>query len=56
MVRHGVEKDQVLLIKSARGEYIATRISRIAASDMHVDVHAGGASQEVQIPDRKSVV
>lgn len=50
MVRHGAEKDQVLLIKSARGEYTATRISRIAANDLHVDVHAGGASQEVQIP------
>lgn len=50
MVRHGPEKDLVLLIKSARGEFIATRISRIAANDLHVDVHKGGASQEVQIP------
>jgi hypothetical protein len=33
-----------------RGEYVATRISRIAANDMHLDVHKGGASQEVQIP------
>jgi hypothetical protein len=50
MVRHGTEKDMVLAIKSARGEFIATRISRIAANDMHVDVHRAGASQEVQIP------
>jgi hypothetical protein len=50
MVRHGAEKDMVLVVKSARGEFIATRISRIAANDMHVDVHRGGASQEVQIP------
>ncbi len=50
MVRHGADKDMVLSIKSARGEYIATRISRIAANDMHVDVHRAGASQEVQIP------
>jgi hypothetical protein len=50
MVRHGADKDMVLLIKSARGEYIATRISRIAANDMHVDVHKAGASQEIQIP------
>lgn len=50
MVRRDAEKDMVLLIKSARGEYIATRISRIAANDMHVDVHKAGASQEVQIP------
>lgn len=50
MVRHGADKDLVLLIKSARGEYNVTRISRIAANDMHVDVHRAGASQEVQIP------
>jgi len=50
MVRHGAEKDLVLLIKSARGEFVVTRISRIAANDMHVDVHRSGASQEVQIP------
>jgi len=50
MVRHGAEKDLVLLIKSARGEFVVTRISRIATNDMHVDVHRAGASQEVQIP------
>jgi hypothetical protein len=50
VVRREAEKDMVLLIKSGRGEYIATRISRIAANDMHVDVHRAGASQEVQIP------
>jgi len=50
LVRRPAEKDLVLLIKSARGEFIATRISRIATNDMHVDVHRGGASQEVQIP------
>lgn len=50
VVRHGPEKDMVLLIKSARGEFTATRISRIAASELHADVHRGGASQEVQIP------
>jgi hypothetical protein len=50
LVRHGAEKDLVLLIKSTRGEFIATRISRIAANDLHVEVHRAGASQEVQIP------
>lgn len=49
-VRRDAERDMVLLIKSARGEYIASRISRIAANDMHVDVHRAGASQEVHIP------
>lgn len=50
MVRRDAEKDLVLLIKSARGEFIVTRISRIATNDLHADVHRGGASQEVQIP------
>lgn len=49
-VRRGEDKDLVLLVKSMRGEYVATRISRIAAGDMHLEVHRGGASQEVQIP------
>ncbi len=50
LVRREAEKDLVLLIKSARGEFIVTRISRIATNDLHADVHRGGASQEVQIP------
>jgi hypothetical protein len=50
MVRHGAEKDMVLLVKTARGEFVATRISRIASNDLHLDVHRGGASQEVQVP------
>lgn len=50
LVRRETEKDKVLLIKSARGEFAATRISRIASNDLHVEVHRAGASQEVQIP------
>ncbi len=50
VVRREAEKDLVLVIKSARGEFTATRISRIATNDLHADVHRGGASQEVQIP------
>lgn len=49
-IRRGDEKDLVLVVKSVRGEYVATRISRIASNDMHLDVHKGGASQEVQMP------
>jgi len=49
-IRRGADKDLVLLVKSVRGEHIATRISRIAANDMHLEVHKGGASQEVQMP------
>lgn len=49
-IRRGDDKDMVLVIKSVRGEFVATRISRIAANDMHLEVHKGGASQEVQMP------
>ncbi len=49
-VRRGDDKDLVLMVKSMRGEFVATRISRIAANDMHLEVHKGGAAQEVQMP------
>jgi hypothetical protein len=50
MVRKDAEKDLSLVIKTARGEFVATRISEIGGTDMKVDVHSGGASQQVQIP------
>lgn len=49
-VRRGDDKDLVLVVKSVRGDFVATRISRIGANDMHLEVHKGGASQEVQMP------
>jgi hypothetical protein len=50
VVRRDAEKDLVLVIKSARGEYVAQRISRIAANDLHLQVQRGEASEEVMIP------
>jgi len=50
IVRRDAEKDLVLLIKSARGEFVVSRISRIAANDMHVEVRKGAATSETQIP------
>ena len=50
VVRRDADKDMVLVIKSARGEYIGQRISRIAANDLHLEVHRGTASEEVMIP------
>ncbi len=50
VVRRDADRDMVLLIKSARGQYIGQRISRIAANDLHLQVEQGGASQEVMIP------
>jgi len=50
VVRHGADKDMVLVVKAARGQYVCNRISRIAANDFHVEVHHGHASEEVMIP------
>lgn len=49
LVRRDPEKDMVLLFKTARGEYVASRVTRIAANDLHVEVRKGAASQEVTI-------
>jgi hypothetical protein len=49
-VRREGDKDMVLIFKTARGEYQAQRISRIAANDLHLEVHRGGASEEVLVP------
>jgi hypothetical protein len=50
VIRRDAEKDMVLVIKSVRGEYVGTRISRITGADFHLEVHKGNASEEVLIP------
>src|SRR6266850_3169489 len=50
VVRRDADKDMVLAIKSSRGQYVGDRISRIAANDLHLQVHRGNASEEVMIP------
>ena len=50
VVRRDADRDMVLVVKSARGEYIGQRISRIAANDLHLQVQKGAASEEVMIP------
>ena len=50
VVRREADKDMVLIIKSARGEYEGQRISRIAANDMHLQVQRGHATEEILIP------
>ncbi len=50
VVRHGADKDMVLVVKAARGVFNCNRISRIAANDFHVEVHHGHASEEIMIP------
>jgi hypothetical protein len=50
MVRRDSEKDMLIIIKSARGEFSAERISRISANELHVQVRKGPATEEVTIP------
>ena len=50
VVRREADKDMVLLFKTARGAFAVSRISRISASDLHVEVKEGPATQEVTIP------
>ncbi len=50
VVRRDADRDLVLVIKSARGEYTGQRISRIAANDLHLQVARGHATEEVMIP------
>lgn len=50
IIRRDAEKDMVLVFKSARGEYVGQRISRIAANDIHLTVQKGPASEEVMVP------
>jgi hypothetical protein len=50
VVRRDADKDMLLVIKSARGEYAGQRISRIAANDLHLQVQRGHATEEVLIP------
>ena len=50
VVRRDADKDMVLSIKAHRGEYVAERISRISANDVHVQIRTAHATEEVTIP------
>jgi hypothetical protein len=49
VVRRDADRDMVLLIKSSRGQFTAQRISRISASEVHLEVQKGQASEEVPV-------
>jgi hypothetical protein len=49
-IRREAEKNMVLIIKAARGEYTVERVSRISSNDLHAQVRTGPATQEVMIP------
>ena len=50
MVRRADDRDMLLFIKTTRGEYVAQRISRISASDLHLQTQHGAAGEEIMIP------
>lgn len=50
VVKRAGDKDMVLVFKTSRGTYVAERIARIAAGDLHLEVHKGTASEEVMLP------
>jgi hypothetical protein len=50
VVRRDADRDMILLVKSARGEYIGTRIARISANEMHLQIQRGLASEEIMLP------
>jgi hypothetical protein len=50
VVRREAEKDMLLIIKAARGEYTVDRISRISANELHAQVRKAHATEEVMIP------
>jgi hypothetical protein len=50
MIRRPAEKDLVLVIKTARAQLVAQRISRIAANEAHFEVLQGSGRQEIMVP------
>jgi hypothetical protein len=50
MIRRESEKDLLLIFKTGRGQFVAERITRIAANDLHLEVKQGRGSAEVVLP------
>jgi len=50
MVRREADKELVLILKSARGEHAAQRITRVGPNELHIQVQTGHVSEEVMIP------
>jgi len=49
-IRRGPDKDSVLLVKTTREQFVASRITRIAANDVHFEIVAGAGVREVMVP------
>jgi hypothetical protein len=50
MTRPESEKDNVMTLKAARGTFVVQRFSRITATDIHLQIDKGNASEEVIVP------
>jgi len=50
IVRREADKDKVLQVKTPRALFVAERISRIAANEVHFEVLRGDSRQEVTVP------
>ena len=50
IVRREAEKDKVLQVKMPHALFVAERISRIAANEVHFEVLRGDSRQEVMVP------
>jgi hypothetical protein len=50
IVRREADKDKVLQVKTPRSLFVAERISRIAANEVHFEVLRGDSRQEVMVP------
>jgi hypothetical protein len=49
MMRTGPNKDMVIVIKTAKGQYVAERVTRISSNDAHFEVVSGASRQEVMV-------
>ena len=50
MVPGEAERDMVIHVKSARGEHVAQRLSKVLPNELCLQVMKAGASSEVAIP------
>ncbi len=50
VARRDADKDMILYIKAVRGEYLAERISRISANEVHVQCRKHDATEEIMVP------
>jgi hypothetical protein len=50
VVRHGADKELTLLVKTGSGQFIVERITRIASSDVHLEIALGEVRQEIMVP------